>query len=636
MRDSSSHACPQHEASFLSLMLLVRCLCSSTTVTFATCFALYTVVSVASSCNLLVGVANLCCRRRGATSRRVHDDDDDDDDDDETTGNERKAFTMQKFLDYLGSPRKRRRATSTVEEEEEQVAARPPPTRREERDEAVLQGANLSKLLDDEVDHDDVAREGRRERQDRESASNQDAAAPSSFTASPATAASTSSTSTATKVAAAAETLQRTMSTVTSRREAEDDDEDGRAELLSLPAWKSTLTRLDALLHSRFSSSAPAAAPPPPLASISSATTATSSSATDTQAEAGACPPLYLTYAPGGSDALLHDVLLSLLSRAAARSRVRSSRQRRQQGRAREPLASAGTTATTAAAIDSTSSLEQPTIQDLLPRYVLVDCGAVHSTRALFDAIVHSLAAWDERERAHTPRRWDPTVDHADRGARTRLERVLVRRRSPRVARETSKSSDEERPAKRARFDDGSHAELDDEQAEGEWALRWVPSSRHARIAPDGGGGGGGALTPDDGSLDGFLWRLRQLFNLGGDRGGGGGTEDASSSSDTRRTRTIVLAHAEHLYDLVPAAHALDARAGSRETGLAHTLVAALMRLDQLTRLPLRTVLLGKLPWDKMRHSLVGTREPLAQIAFPPLGRQGQSKTVVRTWPAYS
>ncbi|KAK4058499.1 hypothetical protein OIO90_000661 [Microbotryomycetes sp. JL221] len=270
----------------------------------------------------------------------------------------------------------------------------------------------------------------------------------------------------------------------------------------------------------------------------------------------------------------------------------------------------------------TTVEQSQPTIDELLPASVTVDLAQIHSTRQLFDTVLNNLSgwtssaspsgAWDDARGAVV--NWDGRLE----GLELRKVQAMNRKRRRRGA----QTDIVEHARKKQKRSQVSHDDDDPfvvhtvatEQSEGVgeaqgptleptddntqdevWTLEWDRSI----LAPKE------EIGPLRDSVEYFQNALRQVARLG---------QPATLDTDMLDTagggknRFIVVDHAERLPEL--------ATGGQRETGIGSTFVGALLRLRDLSRTKVSTILISQLGYPKFSDGQVGVTEPIC-ITFP-------------------
>ncbi|KAK9894379.1 hypothetical protein P389DRAFT_173315 [Cystobasidium minutum MCA 4210] len=213
------------------------------------------------------------------------------------------------------------------------------------------------------------------------------------------------------------------------------------------------------------------------------------------------------------------------------------------------------------------TSLPNPSVQDLLPQAVIVDCAQIASTKALYGRILNGLSGWSEGQ-------WDDA-----------LGGVL-------------------------NWDGRQEGySIHQNPHTNSWKLDWDYKNA-LDIAPSTSSMKGGIIDRKDESFSAFLEGLKMIYTLGS-----GGEEQDNTDASTRKRRTkprfVVLLNAER----IPALESLPV--GQNEG----TLLASFMRLGELTGKPIVPVLTSQSEWLLLRPAR-GATEPAATLHLPSLKRQ--------------
>ncbi|GAA5834925.1 hypothetical protein JCM9279_007148 [Rhodotorula babjevae] len=254
---------------------------------------------------------------------------------------------------------------------------------------------------------------------------------------------------------------------------------------------------------------------------------------------------------------------------------------------------------------------DRPSVDALLPKVASLDLAHAHSTKAAFDSILDQLSAWTLHADGHA--KWDDR-DKGIPAWHGSLDGLQVVRVSS-----SRRNGSGERPAKRARTSrrassdsdgDGERAAGDDEPR---WVLEWDDDAP-ARPADKP------SLAPLRNTVDAFHHSLRAIFSHSAspptlpsaassalDPAADLAPRDNHGPTAPRR-RFVVLEHGELLGEL--AGGAGGASGAARETGVGVTFASTLHRLAEITGLPITVVTISRLPWHKLRESMVGLPSP--------------------------
>ncbi|GAA5921419.1 hypothetical protein JCM3775_003040 [Rhodotorula graminis] len=256
---------------------------------------------------------------------------------------------------------------------------------------------------------------------------------------------------------------------------------------------------------------------------------------------------------------------------------------------------------------------DRPSVDTLLPRVASLDLARAYSTKAAFDSILDQLSAWTS---AH--RNGHPPWDDRDKGIPAwhgSLDRLKVVHADPH-----RRNSSGERPPKRARTARRASVDSSDdggERREGDdgprWVLEWDDDAPVRPVDKP-------ALAPLRNTVDAFHHSLRAIFALSPsppvlpsaassalDPAADLAPRDDHGPAAPAR-RFIVVEHGELLGEL--AGGTGGASGAARETGVGVTFASTLHRLADLTGLPITVVTISRLPWHKLRESMVGLPSP--------------------------
>ncbi|POY72452.1 hypothetical protein BMF94_4278 [Rhodotorula taiwanensis] len=258
---------------------------------------------------------------------------------------------------------------------------------------------------------------------------------------------------------------------------------------------------------------------------------------------------------------------------------------------------------------------EAPQVGDLLPTVARLDLAQVHSVKQALD---HSLAQFSGSElAAQSTARWDDRTLGVRAWDATPLEALCVVKEAPSLSKKRGGDASASSKRKRRRMrrgeasvsdESGEEARSDDDQAGDEptgtgeaacptsgWTLSWDLSQSEVGEEP------ARSVAPLRNSLDAFHEALRTIFAFA----------DAHTSPIDKdrlpRRRFIILEHGELLGELAGAGKASGA---ARETGVGVTFASTIHRLAELTGLPVTVITVSRLPWRKLRESMVGLPSP--------------------------
>lgn len=205
-----------------------------------------------------------------------------------------------------------------------------------------------------------------------------------------------------------------------------------------------------------------------------------------------------------------------------------------------------------------------PTIQELLPKHVVVDLEEVHTTRIAFDSIANTLSGWNEGQE------WDEGSGRVQTwdGIGEGLKVVKSRKRVRKVLKGKGKAKKVRREEDDYSEDEGVDAASEEEQSEVEdeettaWSLAW---KRKENTAPRE------LVGQLRDSFEHLQGHLESIFALG--------TVDDEDTPAKRQRRWIIFNHGEMLPDLAAPGNLGGA---PRETGMGMTFTSSIHRLSAL------------------------------------------------------
>ncbi|GAA5865262.1 hypothetical protein JCM3774_004912 [Rhodotorula dairenensis] len=263
---------------------------------------------------------------------------------------------------------------------------------------------------------------------------------------------------------------------------------------------------------------------------------------------------------------------------------------------------------------------EPPRVGDLLPVVAHLDLAQVHSVKQALDRILaqfsgqeevatHAASQWDERSQG--VKAWDRpslellrVVEHAPSRKRItpaneaeRHGRKRKRLRRGEVDSVTPGSAEEDGAAEGSGIDEDALDAAGDMGTTRAWSLEWDPDdARNYVAAPEPQ-----TLPPFRNSLDAFHDSLRAVFAFADEH------SSPEQAGIPPQRRFLVLEHGELLSELAGAGKASGA---ARETGVGVTFASTVYRLAELTGLPVSVITVSRLPWRKLRESMVGLPSP--------------------------